>query len=295
MEDGVSVARPREFGRRDWWEIAKRVKTEIGRDNVSLIAAGVAFYSMLALFPGLAAFVGIYGFFSDPTEIARHLEIMDGLLPDAAYALIANQLADLTAAGRTELGLTSLVGIALAFWSAKAGVNALIVGLNIVYDEVDQRGFFSQLATTLLLTGVMFSFVALAFITIVVIPPVLDLVQMGAIGEWLAAILRWPIVIGALIVALGVLYRFGPNRKQAGAVWASWGAAIATVLWMVGSAAFSLYVANFGSYNETYGALGAVIGLLMWFYLSAFIVLLGAELNAEVERQPEFALARAKS
>lgn len=289
MTEAVSIVRPREFTRRDWWQIAKRVKKEVGQDNVALIAAGVAFYSMLALFPGLAAFVGIYGFFSDPTDIARHLEILDGLLPEAAYNLIAAQLADLTSAGRTELGLTSIVGIALAFWSAKAGVNALIVGLNIVYDEKEQRGFFAQLATTLTLTGVMFGFVALAFLTIVVIPPVLDLVQMGAIGEWLAAILRWPIVIGALIIALGVLYRFGPNRKQAGVVWASWGAAIATVLWIVGSAAFSLYVANFGSYNETYGALGAVIGLLMWFYLSAFIVLLGAELNAEVERQPEIA------
>jgi len=212
-------------------------------------------------------------------------------LPDAAYALIANQVADLASAGRTELGLTSLIGIALAFWSAKSGVNALIVGLNIVYDQEEQRGFFSQRAVTLLLTGVMFSFVALAFVAIVVIPPAPDLVQMGAISEWLAAILRWPIVIGALIVALGVLYRFGPNRQEAEVAWASWGAAIATVLWMVGSAAFSLYVANFGSYNETYGALGAVIGLLMWFYLSAFIVLLGAELNAEVERQPEITRA----
>lgn len=269
---------------RDWKTILFRVKDEMAQDNVSLVAAGVAFYAMLALFPGIAAFVGAYGLVADPADVPRHLGAIDGLLPEEAFAIIEGQVTDLAAAGPSDLGFASIVAILLAVWSARSGINALVRGLNIVYDEVDQRGFFAQAAVTLTLTAVMLVVVAIAFLAILAVPAILNIFDFGAIGEWFTAIVRWPIVIGAVIAALAILYRFGPNRKQAELAWMSWGAALATLLWIAGSAGFSIYVANFASYNETYGSLGAVVGLLMWFYLSAFIILVGAEINAEVER-----------
>ncbi|WP_417518624.1 YihY/virulence factor BrkB family protein [Minwuia sp.] len=281
----ADASRPAELTWDDWKQILLRVKDQIAKDNVSLISAGVAFYAMLALFPGIAAFVGIYGVFADPTDVADHLGTLAAVMPAEAFNIVREQVTDLTSAGPTELGFASVLAILLALWSTRAGVNALVMGLNIVYDQRERRGFFSQISVTLTLTAVLLVVLAIAFLAILAVPVVLDTFYLGDVGEWLAAILRWPIVIATVIVGLALMYRFGPHRSEARLVWLSWGAAAATVLWIVGSAAFSIYVANFSNYNETYGSLGAVVGLLMWFYLSAFIVLLGAEINSEMERQ----------
>lgn len=269
---------------RDWKAILLRVKDETAKDNVSLVAAGVAFYALLALFPGIAAFVGAYGLVADPADVPRHLDALEDLLPAEAFGIVQGQVEDLAASGKRSLGFASIVAILLAFWSSRAGVNAMVRGLNIVYDRDERRGFFSQTFVTLMLTAMMLMVAAVAFLAILAVPAILGVFDFWWVGEWFAAVIRWPIVIAAIAAALAILYRFGPYRKEAELAWLSWGAALATFLWIVGSAAFSIYVANFAGYNETYGSLGAVIGLLMWFYLSAFIILVGAEINAEIER-----------
>lgn len=269
---------------RDWKAILFRVKDETAKDNVSLVAAGVAFYALLALFPGIAAFVGAYGLVADPADVPRHLDALEDLLPAEAFGIVQGQVEDLAASGKRSLGYASIVAILLAFWSSRAGVNAMVRGLNIVYDRDERRGFFSQTFVTLMLTAMMLMVAAVAFLAILAVPAILGIFDFWWVGEWFAAVIRWPIVIAAIAAALAILYRFGPYRKEAELAWLSWGAALATFLWIVGSAAFSIYVANFAGYNETYGSLGAVIGLLMWFYLSAFIILVGAEINAEIER-----------
>mgnify|MGYP002628831414 CR=1 FL=1 len=269
---------------RDWLHILRGVRQELARDNVSLIAAGVAFYAMLALFPAIAAFVGLYGMVADPLEVTRNLDAIADLLPESAFEIVAAQVRDLAGAGRTKLGFASILAILIAIWGVRAGVNAIVRGLNVVYGAEAPRKFLAQILVTLTLTGVLFLVVGVAFLAILAIPIILNMLDFWAIGEWAAAIFRWPIVIAAVGAGLAVIYRYGPQREDGSTLWLSWGVALATVLWLVGSAAFSLYVANFASYNETYGSLGAVVGLLMWFYLSAYIILLGAEINAETEK-----------
>ncbi len=280
-----NAERPSQFSWSDWKQILLRVKDEIGKDNVPLVAAGIAFYSMLALFPGITAMVGLYGLIAEPADVADHMNAISGLLPDGALDIIRSQTADLVSKSTTKVGLASLVAIALAIWSTRSGVVALVTGLNIVYDETDQRGFFSQLGVTIVLTVVILIVATVAVLAIIAVPAMIDFLRLGEVGEWIASIIRWPIVVFAILAALAIFYRFGPHRDNPKMAWISWGAVLATFVWIVGSAIFSVYVANFASYNEAYGSLGAVIGLLMWFYLSAFIVLLGAELNAEMEHQ----------
>lgn len=277
--------RPSQLTWSDWKEILLRVKGEIAKDHVSLVSAGIAFYTMLALFPGIAAMVGLYGVFAEPADIATHIGALAGFLPAEAIEIIRAQTADLVSAGSTKVGLASLGAMALAIWSTRTGVNALITGLNIVYGEQNQRGFFSRLGITIVLTIVMLVVATVAVLTIIAVPAVIEILRFGEAGEWIASIVRWPIVILAILGALAIFYRFGPYRANPSFAWMSWGAVFATFVWIIGSAAFSVYVANFANYNEVYGSLGAVVGLLMWFYLSAFIVLLGAEINAEMEHQ----------
>lgn len=281
--EGRAAPRPSRFSWSDWKAILLRVKGEIGADNLSLVAAGVAFYAMLAIFPAIAALIGLYGFFADPAQVAQHMEMAASFMPPEAAGILTDQIEGLTADGGETAGFAAIFATLLAIWSSRSGVNALVTGLNIVYDEEDARGFFAQVLTTLGLTALLLVVGIVAIASIVVLPIILDLFNLGAAAEWIVAIGRWPIVLAAILFALAALYRFGPHRESARVEWISWGAAIATLLWLIGSAAFSLYVANFANYNETYGSIGAVIGLLMWFYLSAYIVLLGAELNAEME------------
>ena len=282
---GSYARKPSEFTWKDWKAILKRTVTELGADSVSLIAAGVAFYAMLALFPAIAAVMTLYGFFNDPATIESHLGTLQRLIPPEAFVLIEDQVREIAKGGTTTLGIASLFSLALAVWSSKAGVSALMNGLNIVYDEDDERGFIWALLVALMLTVVMIVVAVIAFGIVVAAPVLFDLLAFGAFGEWLAAIIRWPLGLATVVFGIGLLYRFGPSRADAAFSWVSWGAIIAGLIWLVASGLFSFYVANFGSYNETYGSLGAVVALMMWFWISAFIVLLGAELNAEMEHQ----------
>ena len=284
-EEGRDAARPSQFRWRDWKAVLLRVYDNITCHNLFLIAAGVAFYAILALFPAIAALVALYGLVSDAGAIGQQLETARRFLPADAYSLIEQQVVELTTAGEQKLGLASIIAIALAFWSARAGVYGMVTGLNIAYSETDTRSILSSILLTLALTGVLMVVVIAAILAIVVMPAVLQVIELDDQAKWLAAVLRWPIVLAAVVFGIGILYRYGPDRKEARVQWISWGSVLAAGLWLLGSLLFSYYVSNFANYNATYGSLGAIAGLLMWFFVGAFIVLLGAELNAELEHQ----------
>jgi membrane protein len=284
-DEGRGATRPSQFRRPDWKAVLLRVYDNISHHNLFLIAAGVAFYAILALFPAIAALFALYGVVSDTADIAQQLETARRFLPADAYSLIETQVTELTAAGEQKLGLASILATLFALWSARAGVYGMVTGLNIAYSEHDERSIARSILLTVALTAVLLVVVIVAILIIVVVPAVLQIVQLDSQSAWIAAVVRWPIVLAAVMFGIGVLYRYGPDRKQARVQWISWGSVIATTVWLLGSLLFSYYVSNFANYNATYGSLGAIAGLLMWFFVGAFIVLLGAELNAELEHQ----------
>ena len=282
---GRSAPSPTEIPSEGWRDIALRVKDQLSADNVSIIAAGVAFYAVLALFPALAALVSLYGITMDPQDIEQHVASVSALLPQEARSIINEQLKSVAESAGSALSLGAIGGLLLALWSASKGMKALVASLNIAYDEEETRGFFTLTGLALLLTvgAVIFIVVALGLITI--LPSVLESFGLGTVSQTLLSILRWPLMILVVVASLAVLYRVAPDRDQPQWQWASIGAVVASVLWIVGSILFSIYVENFGKYNETYGSLGSAVILFMWFFVTVYIVLLGAEINAEMERQ----------
>jgi membrane protein len=282
---GRSAEVPQDIPRAGWRDILLRTRRQIGEDRLSIIAAGVAFYALMAIFPALIATVAIYGLLADPQQVEQHVAAVSGLLPREAADILLQQLHDLVGTSQGALGAGAVGGLVLALWSAGAGVRTLMQALNVAYDEEEKRGFFRFHGTALALTlgAIVAAAVAIGFL--VALPVALKFLGLGAVAETLIAYARWPLVAAAMITALSVLYRYGPSRDAPRWRWASWGAVLATALWLAASALFSLYVSQFGSYNETYGSVGAVVILLMWFLLSAYAVLIGAELNAEMERQ----------
>jgi membrane protein len=282
---GREAGRPGEIPSRGWLDIAKRVKRQIKEDKLSIIAAGVAFYGLLAVFPGLVALVGIYGLLADPAQIERQMGAFSAMLPPQAAEVLLTQLHDLASTDRTALGFGAIAGLLLALWSASAAVRTLMEALNVAYDEEESRGFIRFYGTALLLTLAGIVGVILAIGLVVALPAVLGLAGLSSVVDILVRIVRWPVLALLAIVGFAVVYRYGPSRRKPRWRWVSWGATVAVALWIVGSALFSLYVTRFGNYNETYGAAGAVVILLMWFLLSSYAILIGAEINAATERQ----------
>lgn len=284
-KQGRAAWRPSQFRWADWKAILLRVFDNLGYHNVYLVAAGIAFFSMLALFPAIGALVGLYGLISDPAAIMDQLEPLQEFLPDEAYTLVSDQVSQLLSAERQTLSFASFVALGIALWSARLGVGALLDGVNIMYSERNERGFLAYYVTSFLLTIMMLIVVLCAVLAIVIVPAALQTMRLGSQAEWMANVVRWPVVLATIMFALSVLYRYGPQRTRAEVAWITWGSVLATALWLLGSLAFSWYVSNFANYNATYGSLGAIIGLMMWFYVSAYAILLGAELNAEMEHQ----------
>ena len=283
--DGGDAARPSDIPARGWLDVAKRTQKEIKTDNVTLIAAGVAFYSMLAIFPALIAVVTIYGLVAEPADVQRQVASFAESMPPGAGDLLTAQLDQIVRTSQRSLSIALVISLAAALWSASAGTQSLIKGLNIIYDEEESRGFVMLRGLALVLTiGAMV--VALGALALIAVAPAL-LGELGLqrAGELAISIGRWPALVVLVAVALAVLYRLGPDRANPRLHWMSWGAVIAIVLWVAISAGFSFYVSNFGKYGQTYGSLGAVIVLLLWLWLSALAVLIGAELDAEIERE----------
>lgn len=283
-ECGHSATSPMTIPGRGWVDIAKRLRREIVEDNLLLYASSFAFYSFLALFPALAALLSLYGLFINPTGVERMLDAGVGLLPDAALKLMRQQVRALAGYSARGLGVSLIVSLAVTLWAATNGVKALMAGLNTAYEQRETRGVFRFNGTALALAaaGIVFVLVSLALIA-----------ALPAIFKWfevlpakrVIGLVRWPILTVAMVLAVTAVYRFGPCRRQARWRWISGGAVLATLLWVGVSILFSLYVANFSAYDRAYGTLGAIVVLLLWFYLSALVVLIGAEFNSEVERQ----------
>lgn len=286
-QQGAFADEPLQVPPRGWVDIVRRTYHEVDRDRVQAVAAGVTFYSLLALFPALTAFVSLYGLMAEPGTISDQLSLLDGFIPAEATDFLRDQINRIASGGDTKLGLALATSVALAIWSANSGVKAIFDALNVAYGEDEKRGFIKLNVISLAFTTGILLFVLLAISAIAIVPAVMDYLYLGNSVEVLISIGRWPVLIVVLIVGLSTLYRYGPSRDEAQWSWVSPGALFAAVSWLVASLLFSWYVANFEDYNKTYGTIGAVIGLLMWMWLSATIVLVGAELNSEAERQTD--------
>lgn len=252
-----------------------------------MVAAGVAFFAMLALFPALAALIGLVGFVLDPAVISDFLEIGSEFLPEDALRLIEAQTNDLLGADPASLGLTSAISLLAAAWSARLGVDALIRGLTVIYGGGPRNGFWSIL-TALAMTSVLIGVGVTALAAMLIVPIVMAIISpFIPLGSWIPSVaeaLRWAISIAVLIIGLGILYRFGPNRQEGSrSPFLSYGLFLALTLWALASMGFSIYLSHFDSYNEIYGSIGAVIVLMLWFYISAYAVLIGAALNYVLE------------
>lgn len=265
--------------------IARSVFDRFGNDNISLVAAGVAFYVMLSIFPALAAMVSLYALVGNPDDVASRVQDYGNLLPPEAMKLIIDGLHNFAKTAGTTLSWALATSVLLALWSARAGISSVMTGLNIAYEEVETRSFIVQTLMALGLTIGAVMFAVVVIFAVAVIPIILKVLPFGSLAATLLDIARWPIL--AVLVALGfaVIYRYGPSRKNASWRWISWGSVIATVLWLVGSIVFSIYVSKFGSYDATYGALGAVVVLLLWLWVSALVLLVGAEIDGELDQR----------
>jgi membrane protein len=282
-----SVAKPGEIPARGWKHLLIRVYRSLDEDRILANAAGVTFYALLALFPAIAALVSLYGLVADPATISRHLDSVTGLLPGGAIDVIREQMTRVAEQAQGALSLGAVVGFLIALWSANSGVKALFDALNVAYGEREKRGFFKLNAISLAFTLGAILFLLLAIGAIVAVPIVLPFLPQRGFFEWLIHGLRWPLLLLAIVVVLALLYRYGPSRDRPRWHWVSWGSVIAGVVWVAASALFSWYAENFGSYNKTYGSLGAAIGFMTWIWISAIVILFGGELNAEIEHRSD--------
>ena len=271
---------------RGWKDILWRTYEEISADRLMLIAAGVVFYTMLAVVPAITALVSLYGLFAKASSINEHLNFLAGVMPGGAYELISEQIVRIAANSDGKLTFAVALGLGIAVWSANAGVKAIFDALNVVYDEDEKRSFIKLNLISLTFTLAAVIVLLLAIASVVVLP--LVLAYLGFAAERQAGflpLLRWPVLFIVVMFGLSLLYRFGPSRRNAKWRWVSVGSVFAAFAWLAVSVAFSWYLSKFADYNATYGSLGAVIGLMMWLWLSITVVLVGAELNAEIEHQ----------
>ncbi len=284
---GQTADEPTQIPARGWKEIFARVWEQIGKDRVVAVAAGVTFYGLLAIFPLIAAIVSIYGFVADPATINEHLRALSAVLPGGALEVVSEQVTRIASQPRGQLGFGFIAGLAVTLWSANAGMKAIFDALNVAYGEEEKRSFIRLNLQSMTFTILAIVAAIAAMVAVVVLPPALEFLGLGDALQSLISIARWPLLLLGLGVGLALLYRYGPSRDEPRWSWLSPGAIVAALVWLLASLAFSYYAQNFGSYNETYGSLGAVIGFMTWLWISVTIVLVGAEINAEAEHQTE--------
>lgn len=268
---------------RGWWQILKNTFAEVNADRVLAVAGGVTFYGLLSLFPAITVLVSLYGLFADPPSIAEHLGMLRTVLPEGAMSIISEQVKRIASSGETGLSLAAIIGTLVALWSANAAMKAMMDALNIAYDTDEKRSFIRLNLVSLFFTLSAIIGLIVLFGMIAAVPVVLDMVWLGGTADFLVWAGRWPVILLLVILALAVLYRFAPCRPDVRWRWVTPGSLLAAAGLLALSMLFSWYAANIGKFNETYGSLGAVIGFMTWMWLSATIILVGAELNAEVE------------
>jgi membrane protein len=276
---------PSQIPARGWKDILWRVYARITECRVIAVAAGVTFYALLAIFPAIAALISVYGLFADPGTIASQLDSIASFVPGGAIEVIGDQMNRVASQGAGTLGLAFIVGLAISLWSANAGISALFDALNIVYGEKEQRSFVRLNLISLALTFAAIAFMLLAIGLIAVVPVALKYIGLESATEWIVKIARWPLLFVVVGLALSILYRYGPSRTEPQWRWVTWGSMFAALVWIAASLLFSWYAENFGSYNETYGSLSAIIGFMTWIWLSTIVVLAGASIDAEMEHQ----------
>lgn len=281
---GRKAATPTEIPAAGWKDILVRTWRDVGENRIMLVSAGVTFFALLAIFPAIAALVSLYGLVADTATISEQLGSLQGILPQGALDIVGEQVTRLNEKGNTTLGFSLLLGLALSIWSANGGMKHVFDALNLVYNERESRGFFTLNLVSLGFTAGALLFLVLALAGVVALPIALNFLGLGE-GAWWLSQLRWPVMFLAVLLGLALLYRYGPSRDAPRWRWATPGSALAAFLWLGGSLLFSWYVGNFGKYNQTYGSLGAAIGFMTWIWISTTIVLLGAQVNAEMEHQ----------
>lgn len=282
---GREADRPVRIPWRGWLDVLFRVWRAVGDDNLSVVAGGVAFFMMLAVFPALGAGLSLYGILADPAAVAEQLSVLARMMPQQAWGVVETEMMSLVSARKDGLRLGAIAGLLVAVLSASKGVKSLTAGLNVAYRETEKRNFFVLNGIVILLTVVGIVGGLFTLSGVVGLSATLAALDLPGEIEWAASVARWPILIAVVILGLSVLYRFGPSRSEPRWQWISVGAVVAAVLWLFASFGFSWYVASFGNYNRLYGSLGAVIVLLMWFYITAYVILLGAVINGELEHQ----------
>lgn len=283
-KDSPPAKRPSQLKFRHWRSLPAKVFTQINDDRIGLTAAGVAFYTLLAIFPGIAAAVSIWGLAADPADMPAQLQMLRGVLPSEVMQLLSTQASEIANEDDSVVGVTLAFTLILFFLSASRGVKSLMQALNIVYGEKEKRGFFHFNAVAFLMTvTAVFGFVV-AIAVLAVMPFLFEFAGIGGFVDPFFGVLRWPLLFVAAWAAIAAFYRFAPSRNDPSWKLISPGAGAAVIMWLFASVIFSIYVQNFAKYNETYGSIGAVVVLLMWFWLSAFVFLVGAEIDSEIEQ-----------
>jgi membrane protein len=275
---------PTEIPPKGWRDVFQRVINGISQDRITTISGGVTFFVLLAMFPGLAGLISLYGLFADSGTISQHLHSLDGILPEGGMQILRDELQQLTSQPPQKLGLATVASLAISLWSANGGIKAMFEGLNAVYEENEKRGFFKLNVVSLASTLASLAFVITSLLTITVVPKLLSFLGLPGIAE-VVNFARWPVLLVVACFIIGALYRFGPSRKQPQWRWISAGSIFAAVIWIAASLLFSWYTSHFGSYNKTYGSLGAAVGFMTWIWISTMVILVGAKINAELEHQ----------
>lgn len=282
---GREARAPQHIPTPGWNDVLWRSWQSVSDNNIFLAAGGVTYGVVLALFPGLAAFVSVYGLLMDPGQIQRQVDAMSAMLPEETRQLLEQQLQQLVSSSHGALGFGAIVGMLFALWSASRGMSGMMSALNMACEERERRGFFAFNAIALVLTIGMIVGGVVAIALIAGLPSVVQFMHLGGFLKWLFLFVQWPFLMVLLILGLSLLYRYAPSREEPQWRWVSPGALGATVLWLIASVAFTAYVANFSSYDKTYGTLGAAAVLLTWLYISSLAVLLGAVVNTQAELQ----------
>ena len=282
---GRHATQPLQIPRKGWYDILWRTYQEMQQDRLLSIAGGVSFFVLLAIFPAITALVSAYGLFFNPARIANDIGQLGDLVPANVLTIVHEQATRIASNNNQTLSLGLVIGILASLWSAMSGVKAVIDALNVIYEQRESRSFIKLNLVALVFTLFGFAAFLLAMAAIVVLPLVLSPIGFGNLTETIAQIARWPVLLIVLLFGLAILYRYCPDRRAARWQWVSVGSVFATLTWFVASFLFSWYLASFANYNATYGSLGAVVGLMIWLWISTIVVLLGAELNAEIEHQ----------
>jgi membrane protein len=273
-----------------WWQTAKTFFEKLAKDRASILAAAVAFYTLLSIFPALSALVSVYGLIADPDAVRTQLANLQGVMPAEALSLLSGWLDSLLKSPRSSFGLGLLISLAFSLWIARNATGTMMVALNVAFGAVEERGIVRYNIVALLVTALLILLGVIGIVLVAVLPALIDLLPLSSPVKGAISLVRWPILAGLIVIAIAVIYHFGPTRSDPRWGWSSAGAIFATLLWIAGSVAFSKYVGQFASYDKTYGSIGAVVILMLWFWVGAYAVIAGAELNAVIRdelKQPE--------